>query len=51
MEYKKFLHNFIAIPCQIIKRSRRIVIRIIGYTRCLDTFFETFDVIRRLRPT
>jgi len=51
MEYKKFLHHFIALPCQIIKGARRIVIRVLGYTSYLESFFETFDVIRRLRPT
>jgi len=51
MEYKKFLHHFIALPCQIIRGARRVVIRVIGYTRYLEIFFETFDVIRRLRKT
>jgi len=51
MEYKKFLHNFIAIPCQIIHGARRLVIRVIGYTRRLEPFFETWEAIRRLRPT
>jgi len=51
MEYKKFLHHFIALPCQIIKGARRVVIRVLGYTQHLASFFETFDVIRRLRPT
>jgi hypothetical protein len=51
MEYKKFLHNFIALPCQIIHAARRIVVRVIGYTRYLESFFETFDLIRRLRLT
>ena len=51
MEYKKFLHNFIAIPCQIIHGARGLVIRVIGYTRRLEPFFETWDAIRRLRPT
>jgi len=51
MEYKKFLHHFIALPCQVIKAARRIVVRVLGYTRYLESFFETFDVIRRLCPT
>jgi hypothetical protein len=51
MEYKKFLHNFIALPCQIVKSARRIVVRVIGYTQYLASFFATYDVIRRLRET
>jgi hypothetical protein len=26
-------------------------VRVIGYTRYLESFFETFDLIRRLRLT
>jgi len=51
MEYKKFLHHFIALPCQVVKGARRLVIRVLSYTAHLKTFFETFDAIRRLHPT
>jgi len=51
MEYKKFLYHFIALPCQIIQGARRLVIRVLGYTRYLETFLETHDAIRRLRGT
>ena len=51
MEYRKFLHHFIALSCQIIKSARRIVVRVLGYTQYLECFFETYDVIRRLGVT
>ena len=51
MEYKKFLYHFIALPCQIVQGARRLVIRVLGYTRYLETFFATYDAIRRLRVT
>jgi hypothetical protein len=51
MEYRKFLHHFIALACQIVKSARRIVVRVLGYTQYLDSFFETYDVIRRLGVT
>jgi len=51
MEYRTFLHQFIALPCQIIKSARRIVARVLGYTQYLKCFFETYDVIRRLGVT
>lgn len=51
MEYKKFLHHFIALPCQIVKSARRIVVRVLGYTQYLESFFATYDAIRRLGVT
>jgi hypothetical protein len=47
MEYKKFLHHFIDLPCQILHSARRIIVRVLGYTHDLERFFETYDLIRR----
>jgi hypothetical protein len=49
MEFKRFLHRFILIPCQILKTGRRLVFRVLTYTKHLRTFFETFDVLKRAR--
>jgi hypothetical protein len=51
MEYRTFLQQFIALPCQIIKSARRIIVRVLGYTQYLQCFFETYDVIRGLGVT
>lgn len=51
MEYRKFFHHFIALACQIVKSARRIVVRVLGYTQYLESFFQTYDVIRRLGVT
>ena len=51
MEFKRFLINFIQIPCQIVNSGRRLVFRILSYNRHLDTFFATFDNIRQLNFT
>jgi hypothetical protein len=48
MEFKKFLHGFVMLPCQILKSGRRIVYRILCYRESLTTFFKTYDVIRCL---
>ncbi len=48
MEFKKFLHSFVMIPCQILKSGRRIVYRILCYKNSLITFFKTYDAIRCL---
>jgi hypothetical protein len=51
MEFKKFVHNVILIPCQIVKKSRGFVCRILSYNSWLVSFFQTYDVIRGLRFT
>ena len=51
MEFRRFLANFIQIPCQVVNTGRRLVFRILKYSRHLETMFETFDYIRQLRLT
>jgi hypothetical protein len=49
MEFKRFLMSFIQIPCQIVNTGRRLVFRILSYSRHLETFFATFEYIKRLK--
>jgi hypothetical protein len=49
MEFKLFLGSFIQIPCQIVATGRRMIFRILTYSRHLETFLETFDRIRQLK--
>ena len=49
MEFKRFVHWIVRVPCQIVRTGRRIVYRFLGYTEWLRMFFDTFDRIRRLR--
>jgi len=51
MEFKRFLVHFIQIPCQIVQTGRRMIFRILGYSKHLETFLSTFDHIRRLKFT
>jgi len=51
MEFKRFLVNFIQIPCQIVATGRRLICRILTYSRHLETFLETFNHIRQLKFT
>lgn len=48
MEFKRFLVNFIQIPCQIVVTGRRLICRILTYSGHLETFLATFDNIRQL---
>jgi hypothetical protein len=49
MEFKRFLASFIQIPCQIVATGRRLVFRILTYSRHLKVFLDTFDCIRKLK--
>ena len=48
MEFKRFLQNFLLLPCQIVNSGRRIVFRIITYSTALKDFFVTWERIRTL---
>jgi hypothetical protein len=49
MEFRRFLHMFILIPCQIVLTGRKIVYRILGYNEGLKDFFDAFERIKRLQ--
>lgn len=49
MEFKRFVVSFVQIPCQIVNTGRRLVYRILSYNRHLETFFATFEYIKRLK--
>jgi hypothetical protein len=49
MEFKRFLMSYVFIPCQIVNTGRRLVFRILSYSRYLKAFLETFDRIRQLK--
>jgi len=49
MEFKTFVNAFILIPCQIVNTGRRLVYRVLSYSRRLEEFFGIFECIRQLR--
>jgi hypothetical protein len=51
MEFKRFLGSFVYIPCQIVATGRRLVYKILTYSRHLEIFLATFDHIRELKFT
>lgn len=51
MEFKRFLHSFVQIPCQVVKTGRRLVYRILTYSSHLESFFATFESIKQFRFT
>ena len=48
MEFRRFLHAIVMVPCQIVRTGRRVLYRILGYTEWTRTFLRTFDRIRQL---
>jgi hypothetical protein len=47
MEFRRFLHSMILIPCRVIRQARGITLRIVGYQPALDRFFSTWLTIER----
>jgi hypothetical protein len=41
MEFKQFLDVLIRVPCQVIKGGHRILLRLLGYTRCVRLLFAS----------
>jgi hypothetical protein len=48
MEYRRFLHAMILLPCQVVRTGRRIIFRILGYNPWLQDFFATWERLQRL---
>lgn len=47
MEFRRFLHSLILIPCRVVRRARSLVIRILGYQPTLDRLFSAWHTIER----
>jgi hypothetical protein len=43
MEFRRFLHAVILLPCQVLRAGRKIVYRLLGYNPWLKDFFATFQ--------
>ena len=48
MEFRGFLQAILLLPCQIVRTARRIVWRILSYSRWLKDLFATFERVLRL---
>lgn len=45
LEFKAFLHAFIAIPCQIVRQARQLICRVLNYNPHLTIFFRLAHVL------
>ena len=48
MEFRRFLHTIILLPCQIVRTARRVIYRILGYNCWLKDFFATWERLQQL---
>jgi hypothetical protein len=49
MEFRRFLHGFMALPAQVLKQARQIKVRILSWTPYLEAFLEMFAWIKDRR--
>ena len=49
MEFRKFQRTLMTIPAQIVKSGRRLVYKILGYSRYLEPLFRSMDYLSPLR--
>jgi len=49
MEFRRFLNTVILIPAMIIRRSRTITIRLIGYTPAIERLLSVWNTTERTR--
>jgi len=43
MEFRRFLHAVMLLPCQVVRTARRVIYRILGYNSWLKDFFATWE--------
>jgi hypothetical protein len=43
MEFRRFLHAIILLPCQIVRTARRVIYRVLSYNSWLKDFFATWE--------
>lgn len=48
MEFRRFLHAIMLLPCQIVRTARRVIYRILGYNSWLRDFFATWERLQQL---
>jgi hypothetical protein len=48
MEFRRFLHCILFLPCQIVRTARKVIYRILGYNSWLPDFFATWERLMAL---
>ena len=48
MEFKRFVHAVILVPCQVLRQARRLVLRLLAYTSRTRLLFRSMQATARL---
>jgi len=43
MEFRRFLHAIMLLPCQVVRTARRVIYRVLSYNGWLTDFFATWE--------
>jgi len=46
MEFKRFVHAVMLVPCQVLRKARRIVVRVLAYTSRVRLLFRSLEATR-----
>jgi hypothetical protein len=49
MEFKRFLHAFLRVPCQVVRTGRRVVYRLLAWNPWQPVFLRAVDALRSPR--
>jgi hypothetical protein len=50
MEFRRFLHAIVLLPCQIVRTARRVIYRVLGYNSWLKDLFATWERLQQMTP-
>ena len=48
MEFRRFLHAILLLPCQVVRTARQVIYRVLGYNSWLGDFFATWERVRKM---
>jgi len=51
MEFKRFVHAVMLVPCQVLRKARRLVLRVLAYTTRVRLLFRSMEATGRLAFT
>lgn len=51
MEMKRFVHAVMLVPCQVLRKARRLVLRVLAYTSRVRLLFRSIEATARLAFT
>jgi len=51
MEFKRFVHAVMLVPCQVLRKARRLVLRVLAYTSRVRLLFRSMEATGRLAFT